>query len=165
MKETALSSIHEGLGAKMVEFAGYNMPVQYEGVTAEHLAVRGGVGVFDVSHMGEFRFQGKNVLDLLQKITVNDVSVLEIGQAQYSVMCYPDGGIVDDLLIYRFEDHYMMVVNASNIEKDFSWISEHMIDGVELSNISDNTSLLAVQGPYQHWNARLPNGGHGVVDT
>ncbi len=145
--KTALYDAHVESGAKIVEFAGYYMPVAYSGIIDEHKTVRTTVGIFDVSHMGEFRFRGKNVLGLLQKVTVNDVSDLETGQAQYSVMCFPDGGIVDDLLIYRLEDHYMMVVNASNIEKDFSWISEHMIDGVEFSNISDRTSLLAVQGP------------------
>ena len=149
MKNTALTHIHEALGAKIVPFAGYNMPVQYEGVTAEHLTVRSGVGVFDVSHMGEFLVEGKNALALIQKVTSNDASKLEIGDAQYS--CFPNdkGGIVDDLICYRVKEHtYLLVVNASNIEKDWNWISLHneSIDA-ELRDVSDNYSLLAIQGP------------------
>ncbi|WP_196886151.1 glycine cleavage system aminomethyltransferase GcvT [Aureivirga sp. CE67] len=148
MKNTALSHIHEALGAKMVPFAGYNMPVQYEGVNIEHETVREGVGVFDVSHMGEFFLKGENALALIQKVTTNDASKLVVGKAQYSCMPNNDGGIVDDLLIYKIaEDEYMLVVNASNIEKDWNWISQHNDLGVEMENKSDEYSLLAVQGP------------------
>ena len=131
MKNTALSHIHEALGAKMVPFAGYNMPVQYEGVNIEHELVRTGVGVFDVSHMGEFHLKGPNALALIQKIGTNDTSKIVVGQAQYSCMPNYDGGIVDDLIIYRIADEeYMLVVNASNIEKDWNWISKHNDLGV-----------------------------------
>lgn len=148
MKNTALSHIHESLGAKMVPFAGYNMPVQYEGVNAEHETVRNGVGVFDVSHMGEFLLTGENALGLIQKVTSNDASVLEIGRAQYSCLPNNDGGIVDDLIVYRMkEDQYLLVVNASNIEKDWNWISSHNDLGVDMRNLSDDYSLLAIQGP------------------
>jgi len=148
MKNTALSHIHESLGAKMVPFAGYNMPVQYEGVNAEHLTVRNGVGVFDVSHMGEFFLEGKNALALIQKVTSNDASKLFDGKVQYSCLPNNDGGIVDDLLVYRInEEKYMLVVNASNIEKDWNWISSHNDLGVKMTNHSDEISLLAVQGP------------------
>lgn len=149
MKNTALTHVHEALGAKMVPFAGYNMPVQYEGVTAEHLTVRDGVGVFDVSHMGEFLVEGENALALIQRVTSNDASKLEIGDAQYS--CFPNdkGGIVDDLICYRVKEHtYLLVVNASNIEKDWNWINSHNEKiGAELKDVSDNYSLLAIQGP------------------
>ncbi len=148
MKNTALTYIHEALGAKMVPFAGYNMPVQYEGVNLEHLAVRESIGVFDVSHMGEFHLKGDNALALIQKITSNDASKLFDGKVQYS--CFPnyEGGIVDDLLVYRIaEDEYMLVVNASNMQKDWDWISQHNDLGVEITNQSDGMSLLAVQGP------------------
>lgn len=148
MKNTALSHKHEALGAKMVPFAGYNMPVQYSGVNEEHETVREGVGVFDVSHMGEFFLRGKNALDLIQKVTTNDASKLTDGKAQYTCMPNNEGGIVDDLLIYRIsEQEYMLVVNASNIEKDWNWISSHNDLGVEMENASDAYSLLAVQGP------------------
>ncbi len=148
MKNTALSHIHESLGAKMVPFAGYNMPVQYEGVNIEHETVRNGVGVFDVSHMGEFLLTGENALTLIQKVTSNDASVLEIGRAQYSCLPNNDGGIVDDLIIYRIkEEQYLLVVNASNIEKDWNWISSHNDLGVEMKNLSEEYSLLAIQGP------------------
>jgi aminomethyltransferase len=148
MKNTALTKVHESLGAKMVPFAGYNMPVQYEGVNAEHEVVRTGVGVFDVSHMGEFLLTGKNALDLIQKVTSNDASVLEIGRAQYSCLPNSDGGIVDDLIIYKIkEEQYLLVVNASNIEKDWNWISSKNNLDVEMKNLSDNYSLLAIQGP------------------
>jgi len=148
MKNTALSHIHELLGAKMVPFAGYNMPVQYEGVNIEHEIVRNGVGVFDVSHMGEFYLKGENALALIQKVTSNDASVLTDGKVQYSCLPNADGGIVDDLLVYRIkEDEYLLVVNASNIEKDWNWISQHNDLGVEMINSSDEYSLLAVQGP------------------
>jgi aminomethyltransferase len=148
MRNTALSHIHEALGAKMVPFAGYNMPVQYEGVTAEHEIVRNGVGVFDVSHMGEFHLKGENALDLIQKVCSNDASKLVDGQAQYSCLPNYDGGVVDDLIIYRISNkEYMLVVNASNIEKDWKWISKHNDLGVVMENNSDNYSLLAIQGP------------------
>lgn len=148
MKKTALNDTHEALGAKMVPFAGYNMPVQYDGVTAEHLAVRASVGVFDVSHMGEFFLSGENALALIQKVTSNDASKLYDGRVQYSCLPNNDGGIVDDLLVYRIkENEYMLVVNASNIDKDWDWISSHNDLGVEMTNRSDEYSLLAVQGP------------------
>ena len=148
MKNTALSHIHEQLGAKMVPFAGYNMPVQYEGVNAEHETVRNHVGVFDVSHMGEFLLTGEKALDLIQKVTSNDASVLEIGRAQYSCLPNNEGGIVDDLIVYRIKtDQYLLVVNASNIEKDLNWISSHNDFGVDMKNLSDDYSLLAIQGP------------------
>lgn len=148
MKNTALTNIHEALGAKMVPFAGYNMPVQYEGVNAEHETVRNGVGVFDVSHMGEFYLRGENALALIQKVTSNDASVLTDGKVQYSCMPNEDGGIVDDLLVYRIKsDEYLLVVNASNIEKDWNWIASKNDLGVEMENASDDISLLAIQGP------------------
>lgn len=148
MKNTALTAVHEALGAKMVPFAGYNMPVQYEGVTAEHETVRNGVGVFDVSHMGEFLLTGPKALDLIQKVTSNDASTLTIGRAQYSCLPNGKGGIVDDLIVYRMkEEQYLLVVNASNIDKDWDWISSHNTEGVEMRNLSDDYSLLAIQGP------------------
>jgi aminomethyltransferase len=148
MKTTALQSTHEALGAKMVPFAGYLMPVQYEGVNAEHETVRKGVGVFDVSHMGEFLIEGPNALALIQSISSNDASKLTVGKAQYS--CFPNdqGGIVDDLIIYKIKEHtYLLVVNASNIQKDWDWIDSKNTMGAEMKNISDAYSLLAVQGP------------------
>jgi aminomethyltransferase len=148
MKNTALTHIHEQLGAKMVPFAGYNMPVQYEGVNIEHETVRNGVGVFDVSHMGEFLLSGPKALNLIQKVTTNDASVLTVGRAQYSCLPNENGGIVDDLIIYKIkEDQYLLVVNASNIEKDWNWISSKNDLGVDMRNISDDYSLLAIQGP------------------
>ena len=148
MKNTALTHIHESLGAKMVPFAGYNMPVQYEGVNAEHETVRNGVGVFDVSHMGEFLISGPNALALIQKVTTNDASTLVIGKAQYSCLPNENGGIVDDLIVYKIKDEqYLLVVNASNIEKDWNWISSKNDVGAEMKNISDEYSLLAIQGP------------------
>ncbi|RAR73895.1 glycine cleavage system aminomethyltransferase GcvT [Flavobacterium aciduliphilum] len=148
MKNTALTHIHEKLGAKMVPFAGYNMPVSYEGVNIEHETVRNGVGVFDVSHMGEFFLKGENALALIQKVTSNDASKLVDGKAQYSCLPNNEGGIVDDLIVYKIADnHYMLVVNASNIEKDWNWISSHNDLGVEMINASDTYSLLAIQGP------------------
>ena len=148
MKNTALSHIHEALGAKMVPFAGYNMPVQYEGVTAEHINVRENIGVFDVSHMGEFIIRGEGAFELVQKVTSNDVSKLVDGKVQYTCLPNGKGGIVDDLLVYRMDKQtYLLVVNASNIEKDWDWISKYNTKGVEMVNISDDTSLLAVQGP------------------
>jgi len=148
MKNTALTHIHESLGAKLVPFAGYNMPVQYEGVTVEHETVRNGVGVFDVSHMGEFLLSGTNALALIQKVTSNDASTLTIGRAQYSCLPNNQGGIVDDLIVYKIkEEQYLLVVNASNIDKDWDWISSHNDLGVEMENISEDYSLLAIQGP------------------
>lgn len=148
MKNTALTAIHEQLGAKMVPFAGYNMPVQYEGVNLEHETVRNGVGVFDVSHMGEFFVTGPNALALIQKVTSNDASVLTNGRAQYSCLPNETGGIVDDLIVYKFnEEKYMLVVNASNIDKDWEWINRHNTVGATLENHSDQYSLLAIQGP------------------
>jgi aminomethyltransferase len=148
MKNTALTQKHISLGAKMVPFAGFNMPVQYSGIVEEHLTVRNGVGVFDVSHMGEFILKGEKALDLIQLVTSNDASVLVDGKVQYSCLPNDKGGIVDDLLVYRIDAHtYMLVVNASNIEKDWNWISKHNTFGVEMKDISDKTSLLAVQGP------------------
>lgn len=148
MKNTALTDKHISLGAKMVPFAGYNMPVQYEGINAEHATVRNAVGVFDVSHMGEFILKGENALDLIQRVTSNDASKLYDGKIQYSCLPNETGGIVDDLLVYRIDEKtYMLVVNASNIEKDWNWIQKFNDKGVEMHNISDQTSLLAVQGP------------------
>jgi aminomethyltransferase len=148
MKNTALSQLHESLGAKMVPFAGFNMPVQYEGVTVEHETVRNGVGVFDVSHMGEFLLTGPDALDLIQRVTTNDAATLTIGRAQYSCLPNGKGGIVDDLIVYRMkEEQYLLVVNASNIEKDWNWIASHNTKNVEMKNISDGYSLLAIQGP------------------
>lgn len=148
MKNTALTHIHEALEAKMVPFADYNMPVQYEGVNVEHETVRNGVGVFDVSHMGEFLLSGPKALDLIQKVCSNDASKLTVGRAQYSCMPNENGGIVDDLIIYRIkEEEYLLVVNASNIEKDWDWISSRNNMDVEMRNISDAYSLLAIQGP------------------
>jgi len=148
MKNTALTSTHEALGAKMVPFAGYNMPVQYEGVNIEHETVRNSVGVFDVSHMGEFLIEGEHALELIQKVTSNDASKLTIGKAQYSCLPNDTGGIVDDLIVYRIKENtYLLVVNASNIEKDWNWISSKNDIGAQMKNISDNYSLLAIQGP------------------
>ena len=148
MKNTALTQKHISLGAKMVPFAGYNMPVSYSGLNDEHANVRNAVGVFDVSHMGEFILKGDKALDLIQRVTSNDASVLTDGKAQYSCLPNNDGGIVDDLIVYRIDEKsYMLVVNASNIDKDWNWISKHNIDHVEMHNISEKTSLLAIQGP------------------
>jgi aminomethyltransferase len=148
MQNTSLTQKHISLGAKMVPFAGYNMPVSYSGLNDEHATVRNSVGVFDVSHMGEFVLKGDNALDLIQRVTSNDAAILTNGKAQYSCLPNNEGGIVDDLIVYRItEKAYMLVVNASNIEKDWNWISEHNTEGVEMHNISDKTSLLAIQGP------------------
>ena len=149
MKNTPFTNKHIALGAKMAEFAGYNMPISYTGINDEHQAVRTNAGVFDVSHMGEFILKGENALDLIQRVTTNDASKLTAGKAQYSSLTNKTGGIVDDLLVYCLEDNkvYMLVVNASNIEKDWNWISAHNDKNVEMHNISDKTCLLAVQGP------------------
>jgi len=148
MKTTPFTDIHIALGAKMHEFAGFNMPIEYTGINDEHLTVRKNVGVFDVSHMGEIWVKGPKALDLLQYVTTNDVSKLQIGQAQYS--CFPNGkgGIVDDIIVYRYEpEKYMLVVNASNTEKDWNWLNANNQVGAELENASDHTAQLAVQGP------------------
>ncbi|MEA2103315.1 MAG: glycine cleavage system aminomethyltransferase GcvT [Candidatus Cloacimonadota bacterium] len=147
-KETPFYNIHKKLGAKFVDFAGFKMPVQYKkGIVHEHNIVREKVGMFDLTHMGEFIVRGPKRLEFLQKMTVNDLSQIEVGQVQYTNMCYPTGGIVDDLLIYRYEDIYYLVVNASNLEKDFAWLKDHLVQGVELEDVSDKTALIAVQGP------------------
>ena len=148
MKNTALTNVHERLGAKMVPFAGYNMPVSYEGVNVEHETVRNAVGVFDVSHMGEFLVTGPHALELIQRVSSNDASKLQDYQAQYSCLPNETGGIVDDLIIYRLNaEKWVLVVNASNIEKDWNWIQKHNTVGAELRNLSDDFSLLAIQGP------------------
>lgn len=148
LKKVALNNLHEKLGAKMVPFAGYNMPVRYSSDIEEHLAVRNGVGVFDVSHMGEFLLKGPKALDLIQRVTSNDASKLTPGKAQYSCLPNKTGGIVDDLLVYMIaKNEYFLVVNASNIEKDWNWISQFNTEGVEMINLSDQMSLFAVQGP------------------
>src|SRR5690606_5236904 len=148
MKNTALTDLHVSLGAKMVPFAGFNMPVQYSGINDEHETVRRTVGVFDVSHMGEFILKGEKALDLIQKISSNDASKLYDGKVQYAYIPNEEGGIVDDFLTYKIDAQtYLLVVNASNIEKDWNWISKYNTYGVEMKNISDKTSLFAVQGP------------------
>ena len=148
MKNLTLYKAHENLGAKMVPFAGYNMPVQYEGLTIEHQTVRNNVGVFDVSHMGEFLIEGSTALSLIQKVTSNDASKLAVGDAQYSCLPNDKGGIVDDLIVYRVKDHtYLLVVNASNIEKDWNWIASLNDINATMKNISEDYSLLAIQGP------------------
>jgi glycine cleavage system T protein (aminomethyltransferase) len=149
MKNTPFTNKHIALGAKMAEFAGYNMPISYTGINDEHGAVRKNAGVFDVSHMGEFILKGENALDLIQRVTSNDAAKLTTGKAQYSCLPNADAGIVDDLLVYCVEENkvYMLVVNASNIEKDWNWISKHNSKNAEMHDISDKTCLLAIQGP------------------
>jgi len=148
MKDTPFTEIHKSNGAKMVEFAGYSMPLQFTGVTHEHEVVRKGIGVFDVSHMGEVWINGPKAFELAQKITSNDVSKLEDGKVQYTCMPNETGGIVDDLLIYRINgERYLLVINASNIEKDWKWIREQNNMGADIINASDDTGQLAVQGP------------------
>lgn len=149
MKNTPFTRKHIALGAKMAEFAGYNMPISYSGINDEHAAVRNNAGIFDVSHMGEFILKGENALDLIQRVTSNDASKITDGQAQYSCLPNEQGGIVDDLIVYciEFNKVYMLVVNASNIEKDWNWISRYNTRGVDMHNISDKTCLLAIQGP------------------
>lgn len=148
MKDTALSQLHTSLGAKMAEFAGFNMPIVYSSINEEHRAVRNSVGVFDVSHMGEFRVAGPKALDLIQYVTTNDASKLTNGKVQYSCMPNDKGGIVDDLLVYKqAEEEYYLVVNAGNIAKDWEWINKHNSFGAELTDLSGETSLLAIQGP------------------
>jgi glycine cleavage system T protein len=149
MKNTPFTQKHIDLGAKMAEFAGYNMPISYSGINEEHHTVRQNAGVFDVSHMGEFMLKGDKALDLIQRVTSNDASKLTAGKAQYSCLPNEQGGIVDDLIVYCIEENktYMLVVNAANIEKDWNWISKYNTEGVDMQNISDRTGLLAVQGP------------------
>ncbi len=149
MKQTPFTEKHIALGAKMAEFAGFNMPISYTGINEEHAAVRNKAGVFDVSHMGEFIVKGPQALDLIQRITTNDASKLTAGKAQYSCMPNNEGGIVDDLLVYCLEENnsYMLVVNAGNIDKDWKWITDHNTNNIEMHNISDKTCLLAIQGP------------------
>ena len=149
MKNTPFTQKHIALGAKMAEFAGYNMPISYTGINDEHAAVRKNAGIFDVSHMGEFMLKGEKALDLIQRVTSNDASKITDGQAQYSCLPNEQGGIVDDLIVYCIEKNkvYMLVVNASNIEKDWNWISKFNTEGVEMHNISEKTCLLAIQGP------------------
>jgi len=147
-KKTPFYQIHKKKNAKILPFAGYEMPIQYEkGIIHEHRKVRESVGMFDLSHMGEFIVSGKKRLEFVQKTTVNDASELVVGQVQYTNMCYPDGGIVDDLLVYRDEDIFYLVVNASNIDKDFDWLEKNLIDNMRLENVSDETALIGVQGP------------------
>lgn len=150
MKHTAFYEIHKKAGAKLIPFAGFEMPVNYsKGIIAEHLAVRRAVGMFDVSHMGEVEIRGANALDFVQYITTNDASKLSPGKAQYSALCYDNGGVVDDLLVYHCGDYYMLVINASNIDKDVDWMNQHRarFADVELRNVSDEIHLLAIQGP------------------
>lgn len=148
LKQTPLYPEHKKLGARLIDFGGFEMPVQYAGIKQEHLAVRKHAGIFDVSHMGEFFISGPDSLSLIQKVTINDASVLKPGKAQYSAMCYENGGIVDDLLVYKIEEEqYMLVVNASNIEKDYNWIQTQNSMNADLQNRSDKTGLLALQGP------------------
>lgn len=149
MKQTPFTDKHIALGAKMAEFAGFNMPISYSGINEEHASVRNNAGVFDVSHMGEFIVKGPHALDLIQRITTNDAAKLKAGMAQYSCMPNEEGGIVDDLLVYCIEENkvYMLVVNAGNIDKDWNWISQHNTEGASMENISERTGLLAIQGP------------------
>ena len=148
VKQTALYNTHVNMGAKLVPFGGYEMPVSYpDGIQSEYIAVRNEAGIFDVSHMGEFLISGEGAEEFLQLMTINDVSKLKIGEAQYSAMCYPDGGIVDDLILYRKSDGYFMVVNAANIQKDFEWLNQYLAEKVTLENVSDEYSLIAIQGP------------------
>ncbi|HEY4907866.1 MAG TPA: glycine cleavage system aminomethyltransferase GcvT, partial [Methylomirabilota bacterium] len=147
LKRTPLHAVHVAAGAKMVPFGGWDMPVQYTGIIEEHRCVRSAVGLFDISHMGEFEVLGPGALAAVQTLTTNDASTLAIGQVQYSLLCYPEGGIVDDLTLYRLaDDHYMLTVNASNIEKDWAWVTEGGRGG-GWTNVSEATGLLAVQGP------------------
>lgn len=147
MKRTAFYNLHKRLGAKTVPFAGFEMPVHYSGIINETLCVRKSVGVFDVSHMGEIFIQGKDALDFVQKVTINDASKLQIGKVQYSALCYEDGGIVDDLLVYNFGEYFMLVVNAANKDKDLEWLIKNKSGNITIIDKSDEISLLAVQGP------------------
>src|SRR6266566_3337162 len=148
LKHTPLRDVHVKAGAKMVPFGGWDMPVQYTGIIDEHRTVRGAVGLFDISHMGEFEVRGADALASVQRLCTNDASTLAIGQVQYAALCYPEGGIVDDLTVYRLApDHFMLVVNASNIDKDWAWVASHSEGRAQWTNVSDETALLAVQGP------------------
>src|SRR5262245_53863951 len=147
LKHTPFHEFHRAAGAKLVDFAGFEMPVRYTGDVREHLAVRTAVGLFDISHMGEFEVRGPEAAAWLDRMVTNHVGALSVGQALYSPMCRPDGGIVDDLLVYKYDDHFMVVVNAANLAKDFGWLDQHKPAGVTLSDRSDETALLAVQGP------------------
>jgi len=165
IKETAIYNFHVQSGAKLVPFAGYKMPVSYsDGIQSEYFAVRKEVGIFDVSHMGEFIISGRGAKEFLQKMTINDVEKIQIGEAQYSAMCYPNSGIVDDLILYQRSDGYFMVVNAANIQKNFEWLNKHKTENVTLKNVSENYSLIALQGPqsrdvlssYTHADLKMP---------
>lgn len=148
LKRTPLFPVYAEYGARIIDFGGWELPVQFTGIQKEHDAVRGQAGLFDVSHMGEVRIQGPDAFAFLQRVTTNDVSKLVEGQCQYSLLCYPNGGVVDDLLVYKFSaDNYMLVINASNIEKDVAWLQQHLAGQVELTNVSEETALLALQGP------------------
>ena len=146
-KKTPLYDRHIELGGNVMNFGGYLLPTQYSGIKQEHNAVRSKAGLFDVSHMGEFIVSGYDAESFLQKVTINDVASLSIGQAHYSAMCYKDGGIIDDLLVYKKENEFMLVVNASNLEKDLNWLNSHKTDDMSIEDISDQTGLVAVQGP------------------
>src|SRR5438067_5431779 len=147
-KRTALFAMHKALGARLIPFSGWEMPVEYSGIAKEHNAVRTSAGLFDVSHMGEFEIRGPEALDLIQSVTTNDASKVSDGQAQYSAMAYPHGAVVDDLLVYRHNaEHFMLVVNAANIGKDFEWINSHNRVDATVDNVSDDVGLLALQGP------------------
>lgn len=161
MKQIVLFERHIALGAKMVPFAGFEMPIQYSSILEEHSAVREGVGLFDLSHMGEFEIGGSGAKQFLQKVTINDVARLEVGQAQYTAICNENGGIIDDCVLYRQEDDYLLVVNASNIVKDYNWLKKHQTKDILLRDISDETTLIAVQGPDSH--ALLQNLSGGSV--
>jgi len=147
IKNTPFTRLNEQAGGKMVEFAGYRMPIQYRSINQEHLKVRQSVGMFDLSHMGEFYLKGDGALEFIQRMTTNDAATLRMYQVQYSSLPYPEGGLVDDLLVYRLPDQYLLVVNAANLDKDWAWLTEHKPAGVELVNRSDETGLLAIQGP------------------
>lgn len=148
LKRTPLYASYAKYGAKTIDFGGWDLPVQFSSITQEHEAVRTKAGLFDVSHMGEVDVKGENALAYLQYVTTNDVSKIAVGQAQYSVLCYPDGGVVDDLLVYKHaDDHYLLVINAGNIDKDVAWLTEHLIDEVVIENISAQTAQIAIQGP------------------
>jgi aminomethyltransferase len=148
LQRTSLFPLYAAAGAKVIDFGGWELPVQFTSIIQEHEAVRSRAGLFDVSHMGEVLVDGNDALQFLQSVTTNDVATLRMGQAQYSLMCYPDGGVVDDLLVYRLaEQSYMLVINAANIEKDFNWLQQHQAGDVQLRNISDETAMLALQGP------------------
>jgi aminomethyltransferase len=147
MKRTPLYEEHLKSGARIVPFAGFLMPIQYTGIIDEHRAVRQSMGMFDLSHMGELRVTGRTMIEAVDRLMTNDITTLDVHQARYTPMCYPDGGIVDDLLVYRFPDHIMLVVNASNIDQDMRWIQDHIGDGVAVEDESDTIALIAVQGP------------------